>query len=102
MTPITSSFTLPNGQEVILETGKLATQAHGSCVLRVGKTMIFASAVSAYEVREGQSFFPLSVDYQEKFSAAGKNNPGGITSPLSLTILTRISKWGLPVSSFIG
>ena len=72
MTPITTSFNLPNGQEVVLETGKLATQAHGSCVVRVGKTMIFASAVSAYEAREGQSFFPLSVDYQEKYASAGR------------------------------
>lgn len=72
ITPITTSFNLPDGQEVILETGKLATQAHGSCVLKIGKTMIFASAVSAYEPREGQSFFPLSVDYQEKFASAGR------------------------------
>lgn len=71
-TPITSSFTLPNGQEVTLETGKLATQAHGSCVVRVGKMMIFASVVSAHEPREGQSFFPLSVDYQEKYASAGR------------------------------
>ncbi len=70
--PITSSFNLPNGQEVIIETGKLATQAHGSVVVRIGKTMLFASVVSAKEAREGQSFFPLSVDYQEKFAAAGK------------------------------
>jgi polyribonucleotide nucleotidyltransferase len=70
--PITTSFNLPNGQEVIIETGKLATQAHGSCVIKVGKTMIFASVVSAFEPREGQSFFPLSVDYQEKFASAGR------------------------------
>ncbi len=68
----TTSFNLPNGQEVIIETGKLATQAHGSVVVRIGKTMLFASVVSAHEPREGQNFFPLSVDYQEKFSAAGK------------------------------
>lgn len=70
--PITNSFQLPNGQEVIIETGKLATQANGSVVIRIGKTMIFASVVSAKEPREGQSFFPLSVDYQEKFAAAGR------------------------------
>ncbi len=71
-TPITTSFNLPNGQEVTLETGKLAAQAHGSCVVRVGKMMIFASVVSAHEPREGQSFFPLSVDYQEKYASAGR------------------------------
>lgn len=70
--PTTVSFNLPGGQEVIIETGKLATQADGSVVVRIGNTMLFASAVSATEMREGQSFFPLSVDYQEKFAAAGR------------------------------
>ncbi len=70
--PESVSFNLPNGTPVTIETGKLATQAHGSVVVRVGDTMLFASAVSAYEQREGQSFFPLSVDYQEKFAAAGR------------------------------
>ena len=70
--PISTSFNLPDGREVTIETGKLAAQADGSVVVRVGKTMIFASAVSAREVKEGQRFFPLSVDYQEKFAAAGR------------------------------
>lgn len=70
--PTTTSFNLPDGQEVVLETGKLAEQAHGSCVIRIGKTMLFASVVSKFEIREGQSFFPLSVDYQEKFAAVGR------------------------------
>ena len=59
--PISTSFNLPDGREVVIETGKLATQADGSVVVRMGKTMIFASVVSAHEAREGQSFFPLSV-----------------------------------------
>ncbi|MEM1120140.1 MAG: polyribonucleotide nucleotidyltransferase [Bacteroidota bacterium] len=71
-TGITTSFNLPDGREVTIETGKLATQANGSVVVKVGKTMLFCSAVSATEMREGQSFFPLSVDYQEKFAAAGR------------------------------
>jgi len=70
--PITTSFNLPDGQEVTIETGKLATQADGSVVVKVGDTMLFCSAVSAREMREGQNFFPLSVDYQEKFAAAGR------------------------------
>lgn len=70
--PTTTSFTLPDGKEVTIETGKLATQAHGSVVVKVEDTMLFCSVVSAFEAREGQSFFPLSVDYQEKFAAAGK------------------------------
>jgi len=68
----TQSFQLPDGQEVTIETGKLATQAHGSVVVTVGNMMLFASVVSAHEAREGQPFFPLSVDYQEKFAAAGR------------------------------
>ncbi|MFK7809809.1 MAG: polyribonucleotide nucleotidyltransferase, partial [Saprospiraceae bacterium] len=71
-TPISTSFNLPDGREVTIETGKLATQAHGSVVVRMGKTMLFCSVVSNHEAREGQSFFPLSVDYQEKFAAAGR------------------------------
>lgn len=70
--PITTSFELPDGREVTIETGKLATQADGSVVVRMGDMMLFASVVSAHEAREGQSFFPLSVDYQEKFAAAGR------------------------------
>ncbi len=71
-TPITTSFNLPNGEEVVLETGKLATQAHGSVVVRIGKTMLFCSVVSAHEPRENAAFFPLSVDYQEKFASIGR------------------------------
>ena len=70
--PITTSFNLPDGREVTLETGKLAAQANGSTVIRIGDTMLMATVVSAKEAREGQSFFPLSVDYQEKFAAAGR------------------------------
>ena len=72
ITPITTSFDLPSGETVTIETGKLATQAHGSCVVRVGKMMLFASVVSNHEAREGQPFFPLSVDYQEKYASAGR------------------------------
>lgn len=70
--PITTSFQLPDGREVTIETGKLAAQADGSVVVRIGKTMLFATVVSSKEIREGQDFFPLSVDYQEKFAAAGR------------------------------
>ncbi len=71
-TAISTSFNLPDGREVTIETGKLATQADGSVVVKVGKTMLFCSAVSTRTMREGQSFFPLSVDYQEKYAAAGR------------------------------
>ncbi len=70
--PITTSFELPDGKTVTIETGKLATQADGSVVVRIGDTMLFATVVSAKEAKEGQAFFPLSVDYQEKFASAGR------------------------------
>jgi polyribonucleotide nucleotidyltransferase len=70
--PLSHSFLLPDGREVILETGKLATQADGSAMVRVGNTMLLATVCSAHEAKENQSFFPLSVDYQEKFAAAGR------------------------------
>jgi polyribonucleotide nucleotidyltransferase len=70
--PISTSFNLPDGREVTLETGKLATQADGSVMVRMGNTMLLATVVSAHEARPGQDFFPMSVDYQEKFAAAGR------------------------------
>lgn len=70
--PTTTSFNLPDGKEVTIETGKLAAQADGSVVVRVGDTMLLATVVAAKTVREGQSFFPLSVDYMEKFASAGR------------------------------
>lgn len=75
-TVITKSCTLPDGREIIIETGKLARQADGSVVLRMGNTMLLATVVAAIEVKEGTDFLPLSVDYQEKFASTGKV-PGG-------------------------
>ncbi|MBN8578399.1 MAG: polyribonucleotide nucleotidyltransferase [Cytophagales bacterium] len=76
LTAITKSCTLPDGREITIETGKLARQADGSVVLRMGNTMILATAVAAADAKEGTDFLPLSVDYQEKFAAMGKI-PGG-------------------------
>ena len=70
--PVQSSFTLPNGAEVIIETGKLARQADGAVTVRQGNCILLATVVANKEPREGQDFFPLSVDYQEKFAAAGR------------------------------
>lgn len=70
--PLRTSFSLPDGREVTLETGKLATQADGSVLVRMGNTMLLATVVSMRKAKEGQPFFPLSVDYQEKFAAAGR------------------------------
>ena len=70
--PTSVSFNLPNGKTVTIETGKLATQAHGSAVVKIENTMLLATVVGAFEPKVGQDFFPLSVDYQERFAAAGK------------------------------
>jgi polyribonucleotide nucleotidyltransferase len=70
-TPLSYSFNLPDGREVIIETGKLATQADGSVLVRMGNTMLLATVVSSTELST-QSFFPLSVDYQEKFASVGR------------------------------
>ena len=64
------------GKEISIETGKLAKQADGSVVLRMGNTMILATVVAAKEAREGVDFLPLTVDYKEKFAADGRI-PGG-------------------------
>jgi len=63
-------------KEIILETGKMARQADGAVTVQLGETIILVAAVAASEARAGQDFFPLTVDYREKASAAGKF-PGG-------------------------
>jgi polyribonucleotide nucleotidyltransferase len=70
--PTTTSFNLPDGREVTIETGKLASLTNGSVVVKCGKTMLFAVVTAAPEPKPDQDFFPLSVDYQEKFAAAGR------------------------------
>ncbi|MBI4929830.1 MAG: polyribonucleotide nucleotidyltransferase [Bacteroidetes bacterium] len=73
---INHSFDLGDGRTVTLETGKLARQADGSVVVKIGDTMLLASVVSNLTPKEDIDFFPLSVDYQEKFASAGRI-PGG-------------------------
>ena len=70
--PIRTTFKLSEGREVTLETGRLARQADGSVTVSMGNCVILATAVANKEPKEGQSFFPLTVDYQEKFAAAGR------------------------------
>jgi polyribonucleotide nucleotidyltransferase len=76
MNPITKTFDIGDGRTVTIETGKLAKQADGSVVVRMGDTMLLATVVSSKNPKEGADFLPLSVDYQEKFASAGKF-PGG-------------------------
>lgn len=73
---ISKAITLNDGRVITIETGKLARQADGSVMVRMGNTMLLATVVAREEAKEGVDFLPLSVDYQEKFAATGKI-PGG-------------------------
>lgn len=70
------NFNFGNNFDIEIETGKLAKQAHGSVVVKQGKTMILATVVSSYDVEPDLDWLPLMVDYQEKFAAVGRF-PGG-------------------------
>ena len=73
---ITHSFDIGDGRMITLETGKLAKQADGAVVVRLGDTMILATIVSNKDAKDGVDFLPLTVDYQEKYASAGRF-PGG-------------------------
>mgnify|MGYP002713081758 FL=1 len=75
-TGIKKSYTLGDGRTIEIETGRLAKQAHGSVVVKMGNTMLLATVVSDKDAGEDMDFLPLTVDYKEKFAAAGKI-PGG-------------------------
>jgi polyribonucleotide nucleotidyltransferase len=74
--PIEKVIDLVDGRTITIETGKLAKQANGSVVVRCGKTYLLATVVAAEEAKPGTDFMPLSVEYKEKFAAAGRV-PGG-------------------------
>jgi len=73
---IKKTIDLGDGRNITIETGKLAKQADGAVVVQMDKTMLLAAVVSAQEAREDVDFMPLSVEYKEKFAAAGRF-PGG-------------------------
>ena len=76
MNIITKEINLNDGRTIIIETGKLAKQADGAVVVKMGNTMLLATVVSNKETNEGVDYLPLSVDYREKYAAAGRF-PGG-------------------------
>lgn len=78
MNVIEKSITLKDGRVITLETGKLAKQADGAVMVKMGNTMLLATVVSAQDAGPDVDFMPLSVDYKEKFSAIGRY-PGGFT-----------------------
>ncbi len=76
MNIINKKIELPDGRVIEIETGKLAKQADGSAVVKMGGTMLLATVCAAKEVKEGTDFMPLTVDYKEKYYSAGRF-PGG-------------------------
>ena len=78
MNVITKTVSLPDGRTISIETGKVAKQADGSVVLRMGNTVLLATVCAAKDAVPGTDFMPLQVDYKEQYSAAGRF-PGGFT-----------------------
>ena len=76
MQAISKVIELGDGRTITIETGKLARQADGAAVVRMGNTMLLATVVAKQEAAENVDFMPLSVDYQEKYAAVGRF-PGG-------------------------
>ena len=70
--PIRKTFDIGDGRQVTIETGRLARQADGSVTVTMGNCILLATVVASDEPKEGQEFFPLTVDYQEKFASAGR------------------------------
>ena len=75
---ITKTVQLPDGRTISIETGKVAKQADGAAVLRMGNTVLLATVCAAKEAVPGTDFMPLQVDYREQYAAAGRY-PGGFT-----------------------
>ena len=73
---VQKTITLADGREIMIETGKLAKQADGSVVVKMGNTMLLGTVVAAKDAKEGTDFMPLQVEYKEKFASCGRF-PGG-------------------------
>ena len=78
MNVITKTISLADGRTITIETGKVAKQCDGSCVLRMGNTVLLATVCAAKDAVPGTDFMPLQVDYREQYAAAGRF-PGGFT-----------------------
>lgn len=92
---ITHEFEMGDGKKISIETGKLAKQADGSVVVKMGDTMLLATVVSSKDAKEGTDFLPLSVDYQEKYASTGRI-PGGFLKRES-----RLSDYEILISRLI-
>ena len=78
MNVITKTVSLPDGRTITIETGKVAKQCDGSCMLTMGNTVLLATVCAAKDAVPGTDFMPLQVDYREQYAAAGRF-PGGFT-----------------------
>ena len=78
MNVVTKNVALPDGRVITIETGKLAKQADGSVMLRLGNTMLLATVCAAKDAVPGTDFMPLQVEYKEKYASFGRF-PGGFT-----------------------
>ena len=78
MNVITKTVSLPDGRTISIETGKVAKQCDGSCMLRMGNTVLLATVCAAKDAVPGTDFMPLQVEYREQYAAAGRF-PGGFT-----------------------
>ena len=97
MNVIRKEIELADGRVIEIETGKLAKQAAGSAVVKMGGTMLLATVTAATEVKEGTDFMPLTVDYKEKFYAAGRFPGGFMKREESLQTM----RFWFPVSSIV-
>jgi polyribonucleotide nucleotidyltransferase len=84
------SVELAGGKQISFETGKLAKQAHGSTVVRIGDNVVLATAVANPDPREGIDFFPLTVDYRE-YTYAGGRIPGDVPASVKFSPAARLT-----------
>ena len=102
---IEKSIDLGDGRSIVIETGKLAKQADGSVVVRMGRTMLLATVVAAKDAKEDTDFMPLSVEYKEKYAASGRF-PGGFLKrekpgPVTMKYLFHVLSTGHCARSFL-
>lgn len=88
MNVVKKTISLSDGRQIEIETGKLAKQADGSVVLKMGNTMLLATVTCAKDAKDDVDFMPLQVEYKEKFAAAGRF-PGGFMKERARLLIVR-------------
>ena len=100
MNVITKTLQLADGRNITIETGKVAKQADGAAVIRMGNTVLLATVCAAKEAVPGTDFMPLQVDYREQYAAAGRF-PGGFTKREGKPTTTKFSHRVLQTVCFV-